>query len=61
MIVYPSLISQLAEVEGIIDVVVRIETTASPTTDDNVDIDDGAGGDVEMSQWAADNITVSHV
>ena len=61
VIIYPSLISQLAEVEGIVDVVVRIDTAASPTTDDNVDIDDGAGGDVEMSQWDTANITVSHV
>ncbi len=61
VIVYPSLISQLAGVEGIVDVVVRIGTSASPITDDNVDIDDGAGGDVEMSQWDAANITVTHL
>ena len=61
VVVYPSLISQLADVAGIVDVVVRIGVAASPTTDDNVDIDDGTSGDVEMSQWDTANMTVAHV
>jgi hypothetical protein len=58
VIVYPALISQLAGIEGIVDVAVRIGRTVSPTGDNNVDIDDGAGGLVEMSQWDAADITV---
>jgi hypothetical protein len=44
-----------------VDVVVRIGTTASPGSDDNVDIDDGTGGDVEMSFWDTANMTVVHL
>lgn len=61
VIVYPALVSQLAGIAGITDVAVRIGRAASPTTDDNVDIDDGTGGSVEMSQWDTANITVAHV
>jgi hypothetical protein len=61
VIVYPALVAQLADIDGIVDVVVRIGRAAGPTNDDNVDIDDGAGGDVEMSQWDTVNITVAHV
>lgn len=61
VIIYPALVAQLADIDGIVDVVVRIGRSSGPTTDDNVDIDDGAGGDVEMSQWDTANITVTHV
>jgi len=59
IVVYPSLVAQLAQVAGITDVTVRIGTASGPTGDDNVDIDDGSGGDVEMSSWTIDNITVT--
>lgn len=61
VIVYPALISQAAGITGIVDMVVRIGRAASPTTDDNVDIDDGTSGSVEMSQWDTANIVVAHL
>ncbi len=59
IVVYPALVAQLAGVGGIVDVTVRIGRTESPTGDDNIDIDDGSGGTVEMSLWSAENITVA--
>jgi uncharacterized phage protein gp47/JayE len=61
VIVYPALMAQLADIDGILDVAVRIGTAAGPTGDDNVPIDDGTSADVEMSQWDAVHITVAHV
>lgn len=61
IIVYPSLIAQLMAVDGITDVVIRIGTAASPTLDDNIDIDDGTGGDVELSRWDTSRITIAHI
>jgi hypothetical protein len=61
VIVYPALVSQAAGISGIVDMAVRVGRTVSPTGDNNVDIDDGASGTVEMSQWDAANITVTHV
>ncbi len=61
VIVYPALVSQLADIVGIVDVALRIGRAASPAGDDNVDIDDGTGGDVEMSQWDPVDMTVVHI
>jgi len=59
IIVYPALVAQLAGVSGITGLAVRIGKTAGPTGDANVPIDYGAGGSVEMSAWAVENITVT--
>ena len=58
-----SLISQLNDIPGIEDVVVRIKDGAGPTTDDNIVIDDGItpGIDVEKSSWDTGRITVAQV
>jgi len=61
VIVYPSLVGQLNGVTGITDVVVKIGITASPTLDNNIDIDDGTGGNVELSRWDTTRITINHV
>jgi len=58
VIVYPALMGQLLTISGIIDVVVRIGTAPNPTLDDNIDIDDGSGGDVELSRWDTSRIEV---
>ncbi len=59
VIVYPALVGQLLAVPGITDVVVRIGTAPNPTLDDNIDIDDGTGGDVELSRWDTSRIEVT--
>jgi uncharacterized phage protein gp47/JayE len=58
-----SLISQVNDVPGIKDVVVRVKDGAGPTTDDNIVIDDGItpGIDVEKSSWDTSRITIAHV
>lgn len=61
VVVYPSLVGQLNAVPGIIDVVVRIGTAPAPVSDDNINIDDGTGGDVEISRWDTGRITVTQV
>ncbi|MEW5804668.1 MAG: baseplate J/gp47 family protein [bacterium] len=59
VIVYPALIGQLATIPGITDVVVRIGTAPDPALDDNIDIDDGTGGTVELSRWDTSRITIT--
>ena len=56
VIVYPYLVNILADVVGIRDTVTKIGKSPSPTSDDNVSIDDGSGGDVEKSTWDANNV-----
>jgi len=58
-----SLIAQLNDIPGITDVVVKIGTSASPTLDNNIVIDDGVtpGVDVEKSSWDTSRITVNQV
>jgi uncharacterized phage protein gp47/JayE len=59
VIVYPSLVGQLDSIPGITDVVVRIGKAASPTLDDNIIIDDGSGGTVEISRWDTSRIEIN--
>ena len=59
IIVYPKLISQLNNISGIEDVVIRIGIAASPTLDDNIEIDDGTGGNIEISRWHDDRILIT--
>ena len=59
MIVSPQLISIIGQTVGITDIVIRIDTSPSPSFDDNIVIDDGSGGDVELSRWEIANITIA--
>ena len=61
VIVFPTLVAQLDAIPGITDVIVKIGTAPAPTLDDNIVIDDGTGGDVEISLWDPNNITVNIV
>ena len=58
-----SLIAQLNDIPGISDVVIRIGTSASPTLDNNIVIDDGItpGVDVEKSSWDTSRIIIAHI
>lgn len=57
VIVSPYLLQVLSEFLGITDTVTKIGTSPAPTTDDNVVIDNGAGGQVEISVWTGPNIS----
>lgn len=59
IIVYPDLVGQLAAIPGITDVGVKIGLSDPPTLDDNIPIDDGTGGDAEISAWDTARITVN--
>lgn len=59
VIVFPSLVAQLDDVPGITDVVVKIGIAPAPTLDDNIVIDDGTGGDVEISRWDTGRVEVN--
>lgn len=61
VIVFPALMTVIGTIPGITDVEVRIDTAGSPTTDDNIDIDDGTGGDVELSRWDTSRITIGTI
>lgn len=61
IIIFPTLVAQLDAIPGITDVVVKIGTAPAPTLDDNIVIDDGTGGDVEISLWDVNNIAVNIV
>jgi uncharacterized phage protein gp47/JayE len=59
VIVFPQLICAINNVPGITDVVVRIGTAINPTLDDNIIIDDGTGGNVEISVWDTSRIIIT--
>jgi uncharacterized phage protein gp47/JayE len=61
VIVFPELVAQLSStaIPGITDIVVKIGTAPSPTLDNNVIIDDGTSGSVEISRWDTARITVN--
>ena len=59
VIVYPALVAELNVVAGITDVVVKIGIAPAPTLANNIPIDDGTGGDIEISVWETVNITVN--
>jgi len=58
VIVYPYLMDNLGNYEGITDVVTKIGESPLPTADDNITIDDGTLGGVETSVWLPENIQV---
>lgn len=59
VIVYPALVGELTSIAGITDVVVRIGTSPGPVSDSNITIDDGSGGNIEISVWDLTRITVA--
>jgi len=61
VIVYPSLIAQIAAIPGITDFVVRIDTSviSGSSTDDNIDVSDGTTTAPEFSLWGTTNITIT--
>jgi len=61
IIVYPSLIAQIATIPGITDFVIRIDTSAisGSSTDDNIDVSDGTTTPPEFSLWSTTNITIT--
>jgi len=56
VIVYPYLVSSFSSVQGITDIVVRVGTTASPTTDDNIVIEE-----TEIASFDSSRITITQV
>jgi uncharacterized phage protein gp47/JayE len=61
IIVYPQLVAQINEIPGITDFDLKIGTSPSPTTDDNIDISDGTSTPPEYSIWSTTNIDINHV
>jgi len=61
VIVYPSLVAQIANIPGIIDFDLKIGIAPSPTLDDNIDISDGTSTPPEFSSWSTTNITINHI
>ena len=61
IIVYPQLIAQIAQIPGIIDFVIRIDTDVidGSSTDNNIDISDGTSTNPEFSSWSTTNIVIS--
>jgi uncharacterized phage protein gp47/JayE len=59
VIVSPSLISIIGQTIGITDLVIRIGTAPSPSFDNNIVIDDGSGGNVELSRWQIANMDIT--
>lgn len=56
VVVYPQLVGSFADVPGILDVVVRIGTAASPTLDDNITIEEN-----EIADFDSSRITIATV
>lgn len=56
VIVFPYLVTSLGEIPGITDIVIRIGITASPTTDDNVVVDETG-----LAAFDTSRITIAHV
>ncbi len=61
IIVYPILVAQVAQIPGIIDFNIKIGTSPSPTTDNNIPISDGTTTPPEFSNWSTTNIIINHV
>jgi uncharacterized phage protein gp47/JayE len=59
VIVSPTLISVIGQTIGITDLTIRIGTSPSPSFDDNIVIDDGSGGSVELSRWQTANMIIT--
>jgi len=60
VIVYPSLIAQIANISGILDFDLKIGTSPAPTLDDNIDVSDGTSTPPEFSLWSTVNIAINH-
>jgi hypothetical protein len=58
VVVSPSLISIIGQTIGITGLVIRIGKSPSPSFDDNIVIDDGSGGSVELSRWQIANMII---
>lgn len=56
VVVYPYLIASFDDVPGILDVAIRVGTSASPTLDDNIDIPD-----TQIADFDSARITISQV
>lgn len=56
---YNGLTSVLNNISSVVDYNLKIGKTNPPTTANNINIDDGTGGTVEISTWSATNITVT--
>lgn len=56
VIVYPYLVSSFSHIEGITDVVIRIDDSVSPTTDDNIVI-----ASTSLAIFDTSRITIAHV
>lgn len=61
VIVYPYLIGAISNIKEIKDVIIDIGTSSPPSGDDNINIDNGETGDVEVSNWLKENITISEI
>jgi uncharacterized phage protein gp47/JayE len=61
IIVYPSLVAQIDSVPGITDFDLKIDTSPSPTTDDNISISNGVTTTPEYSSWSTTNIIINHI
>lgn len=61
VIIFPTLVAQLDAVPGITDVIIRIGIAPAPVNDDNIVIDNGTAGNVEISLWETAKITVNIV
>jgi uncharacterized phage protein gp47/JayE len=61
VIVHPVLDAVINTIQGIEDVEIRIGTAASPTLDNNIPIDDGSGGTVEVSSWDISRVTIGTI
>lgn len=59
VIVYPTLVAQIALIPGITDFDIKIGTAPSPTLDDNINISDGTSTAPEYSTWSTTNITIT--
>jgi uncharacterized phage protein gp47/JayE len=62
VVVYPTLIAQLATVPGIIDITIRIDTSAVSTTPGAAAVDDNVSiGYAEKAEFSAPNININEV
>ncbi len=58
VIIYPDLMRAF-NIDGIINIGLKIGKTDSPTTDENIEINDGSTGDVEVSVWDSTRINIT--
>lgn len=56
VIIVPYLVDVLTNYSGILSVVTKIGTAPSPTLSNNIVIDDGSAGNIELSTWSKANV-----